>query len=89
MPGRPLTRQLYAIYSGDNQQLKQHYHVRVTNEVKLDLGMGRKFLHNNTQFSRPFLDFNKEVKRDKAFTSDAALLCYLFSAGEQIFLLLR
>lgn len=73
VPGRAFTRRLYAMYSGENKQLKQHHHVRVTSEVRLDLGMWRRFIVNNLDFSRPFVDFDKAAKRTiLQFTSDAA-----------------
>lgn len=71
VPGRAFTRRLYAAYS--NPVLKQHHHVRVTNEMKLDLGMWKQFLNQSGTVMRPFIDFSTDPCFDKiAFASDAA-----------------
>lgn len=71
VPGRAFTRRLYAAYAGSS--LKQHYHIRVTQEMKLDLGMWKGFLRQEGNVVRPFIDFamNKNI-REIPMTSDAA-----------------
>lgn len=72
VPGRTFTRRLYTAFSGENRNLRQHHHVRVTREMKLDLGMWRQFLSSKKQFSRPFVDFSNKGRLKLPFTSDAA-----------------
>lgn len=71
VPGRAFTRRLYAAYSGRN--LLQHHHVRVTGEMKLDLGMWRAFLRQEGNVVRPFVDFSGTLNFvEIPMTSDAA-----------------
>lgn len=71
VPGRAFTRRLYAAYSGAN--LKQHHHIRVTQEMKLDLGMWKGFLKQEGNLVRPFVDFAKgDTFMNIPMTSDAA-----------------
>ena len=44
-----------------NSKLKQHHHVRITVENKLDLLMWQKFLQHPSVFYRPFMDL---IERD-------------------------
>lgn len=71
VPGRAFTRRLYAAFAGVN--LKQHYHIRVTQEIKLDLGMWKGFLRQEGNVVRPFVDFlGSSSFKDILMTSDAA-----------------
>lgn len=71
VPGRAFTRRLYAVYANPN--LKQHHHLRVTKEMRLDLGMWRQFLRQNEAIMRPFVDFDtQKTYENVAFASDAA-----------------
>lgn len=71
VPGRTFTRQLYSTFSGGN--LKQHHHVRVTREIKLDLALCSEFLNQDVQIMRPFVDFDsKETFTICPIFSDAA-----------------
>lgn len=71
VPGRAFTRRLYAAFSHSN--LKQHHHVRVTNELKLDLGVWRQFLAQDQKVLRPFVEFDSTAKPKLVWvTSDAA-----------------
>ena len=54
------TRHLYAYARNDS--LLPHYHIRITNEMRLDLEMWLKFLHHPSVYSRPFADFKKEIQ---------------------------
>ena len=57
IPGRAFTRRLYP--KGKHNLLKPHHHLRITQEMKLDLSMWLQFLSNQAAFCRPFMDFNK------------------------------
>lgn len=70
VPGRSFTRRLYAHFA--NPKLMQHHHVRVTNEIRYDLGMWREFLRQDDKVLRPFIDFDGQDPLDMPFTSDAA-----------------
>lgn len=56
VPGRAFTRRLYAKIKGIN--FKQHYHVRVDQEMRDDLGVWRQFLNGDEAYCRPFVDFS-------------------------------
>lgn len=71
VPGRAFTRRLYAAFSSTH--LKQHHHIRVSNEVRLDLSMWRTFLLSGDCVFRPFVDFDdKDNVIDLPCYSDAA-----------------
>lgn len=70
VPGRAFTRRLYATFSGS--QLKQYHHLRVTQEMKLDLGLWKGFLRQEGNVVRPFVDFTQSTFLDIQLTSDAA-----------------
>ena len=55
VPGRAFTRRLYS-YCGTN--LKPHYHLRVSGEMKSDFRIWCEFLNHPTVYCRPFLDFD-------------------------------
>ena len=55
IPGRAFIRRLYA-YTGNN--LLPHHHIKVTQEMKSDLGMWLTFLGSPNIYCRPFMDFN-------------------------------
>ena len=59
IPGRAFTRRLYALTANSN--LKQHHHVRLSQEVKLDLKMWLEFLEHPSVYARPFLDYAKTL----------------------------
>ena len=52
-PGRAFTRRLYAKFS--NPKLKQHYHVKVDDEIRGDLSVWQSFLQDDSAVCRPFL----------------------------------
>ena len=60
IPGRAFTRRLYA-HSAGSTKLLPHHHIRVTEEMKLDLTIWLKFLSHPSCFCRPFLDFTSRV----------------------------
>ena len=55
IPGRAFNRRMYAKFSG-NKNLRQHHHVRLDDELFLDLEMWKEFLLHPSIFSRSFLD---------------------------------
>ena len=70
VPGRAFTRRLYAHGAG---VLKPHHHIRVNNEMRLDLETWRTFLLHPTAFCRPFMDFSKKWSaKDIDFYTDAS-----------------
>ena len=54
IPGRAFLRHTYSLVSGNN--LKPFHHVRVNNEVRLDLEMWNQFLLHPNIFCIPFMD---------------------------------
>ena len=71
VPGRAFTRHLYSYLSNDN--LKLHHHIKVTNEIKLDLVMWKSFLLHASAYARSFMDFNDIISaEDLFFYSDAS-----------------
>ena len=56
IPGRAFTTRFYAMIAG-NKKLKQHHHVKIREENRLDLLVWRNFLSNREAFCRPFMEF--------------------------------
>ena len=54
--GRAFTRRLYYHLRGN---LKQHYHLKVTSDMKQDLKVWIRFLENPAVFNMPFMDLTK------------------------------
>ena len=52
LPGRVFTTRLYAMAPA---HLKQHHHVSISQENRLDLLLWQKFLQYPTMFCRPFM----------------------------------
>ena len=69
-PARAYTRRFYSKTNG----LKQHHHVTVDSEMKLDCDVWIDFLQNDPKsVCRPFVDLSESLKADEiAFFSDAA-----------------
>ena len=63
IPGRALTRRLYAYTTND--KLKPHHHIRVNAEMREDLKMWLSFIQNPAVFCRPFLDFSSFIIADE------------------------
>ena len=57
VPGRAFTRRLYSFTH--NANLNPHHHVRIGQEMRLDLAMWQLFLHHHLALARPFLDFSR------------------------------
>ena len=62
VPSRAFTRRLYSLTEGN--YLKLHHHVRITEEMCLDLAVWESFLSFPGVFCHPFLDF-KELRADE------------------------
>ena len=58
VPGRAFTRRIYAQGIGIK---KQHHHLKVTKELKLDLQAWSTFLNSQNVFNRPFFHFDKTI----------------------------
>ena len=56
----------------NGKMLRQHHHVRVKEEQRLDLLMWRKFLIRPDIYCRPFMDFDETPATDIAMFSDAS-----------------
>ena len=61
IPARAFNRHFYAKCKG----LKQHHHLRVDSEIKLNSQMWTKFLENDASLYRPFLDFDLVMRADR------------------------
>ena len=72
VPGRAFTRRLYAMTAAGSKELKQHHHVKVKQENKLDLEVWKVFLTRPDIFSRPFMDYEACDARDVLLYSDAS-----------------
>ena len=59
IPGHAFTRRLYH-YTKSNGRFKPHHHVRINQEMRLDLQMWKIFLYHHTMLARPFLDISKK-----------------------------
>ena len=70
VPGRAFVRRLYSLVIA-NDQLMQHHHVRITEEVRLDLQIWKEFLTNPLVFRRPFVDPKQVMAKDIDMYSDA------------------
>ena len=71
VPGRAFTRQLYH-YTKSNDKLKPHHHVKINQEMRLDLEMWNLFLLQPSVLARPFLDLTLSMcATDIGMFSDA------------------
>ena len=59
--GRPFLMQLYASLKGMEAGLKPFHHVKLAEDVILDLQVWAIFLQSQSAYSRPFLDFSSYV----------------------------
>ena len=69
--GRVFLSRLYSIISG-KPDLKQHHHVRITEENRQDLLIWRRFLYHPSIFCRPFLTTVEITFEDIDMYSDAS-----------------
>ena len=78
VPGRVFTRRLYSKTSG----MKQHHHIRISKEMRMDLEMWDKFLKHQSIFCRPFIDFQEGYNAVKLnFYTDASKNPFLGCGG--------
>ena len=60
LPRRAFNRRLYSITgSGTNKKIKNHHHVKIMQEAKLDLELWKYFLYHPAAYSQSFIDFSK------------------------------
>ena len=72
IPGHAFTRRLYA-HTAQNSSLKPHHHIRITEEMRLDMKMWQVFINSADVFCQPFLDFSKSWNAEEVdFYSDAS-----------------
>ena len=71
-PGRAFTRRMYAQFSGNG--LKQHHHVLLNAEFKMDCHVWTQFLTSgNMAICHPFVDLSSKIlAEDLGFFTDAA-----------------
>ena len=74
VPGRSFTRRLYHIEErAKNKNLRQHHHVNLTSEMKMDLETWLIFLRHPSIYSRKFLDINRaDAAKEINFYTDAS-----------------
>ena len=76
VPGRSFTTRLYAplkIKDKNGELLKQHHHVKITTEMKLDLALWRTFLESPDAYSRPFIDMTGKLNaKELSWYTDSA-----------------
>ena len=73
VPGRAFVRRLYSLYSTSiGIPLLQYHHVRITEDVRMDLRIWKTFLSQPEVFSRPFMDCKVKSAMDIGMYSDAS-----------------
>ena len=72
IPSRAFARRLYSHLQ--NHNLKPHHHIRVTDEMVLDLETWREFLKTPQVYCRPFMDLSKiwSTAEELEFCSDTS-----------------
>ena len=69
VPHRAFTRKMY---NANSKGLKAHHHIKVNQEMRLDLEVWRTFLYSPSVYLRPFLDCSKTLlATDIGMYSDA------------------
>ena len=64
---------MYVKYAKKTETLKQHYHVKVDQELRSDCLMWKTFLDQPESVCRPFIDFNTILRADEIdFYTDAS-----------------
>ena len=69
IPGRAFLMRLYAMISS---KMKPHHHLKITQEMKLDLEIWKEFLSNADVYCRPFMELGEWTGEDLEFYSDAS-----------------
>ena len=78
VPGRAFTRRMYSKFTNlkDNKgnPLKQHHHVCLDLEFRLDCEVWLNFLESTQEIARPWIDFSRKILATKLkFFTDASL----------------
>ena len=71
IPGCAFTIRLYSLVSG-NSKLKQHHHVKIKEETRLDLLVWKKFLSSQRAFCIPFMETGDVMASEINMYSDAS-----------------
>ena len=71
VPGRAFVRRLYSMVISE-KKLLPHHHVRITEDVRMDLQIWKKFLLQPEIFSRPFLSCIERTAEDIDMYSDVS-----------------
>ena len=71
IPGRAFVRRLYSLVQSEGK-LMQHHHIRITEEVRLDHQIWKRFLSQPQALCRPFLHALVRTARDIDMFSDAS-----------------
>ena len=73
VPGRAFMQRLYSQLTGFKTKLTPHHHIKITNEMRMDLKMWLEFLRHQSVFCRKFLDFSQVLTaHDIQFYMDAS-----------------
>ena len=78
LPGRAFSKRLYA---HQKPGMKQHHHLRVTPEMRMDLNIWDKFLKHQSIYCRPFMDYTLVKAQDIDFYTDASKNPFLGFCG--------
>ena len=69
IPGRAFTMRFYSIVPSN---MKPHYHIKITEEMRLDVKVWSMFLDQPDVYCRPFMDFKSITAEDIEMYSDAS-----------------
>ena len=69
VPGRAFLLRLYAMVSS---KMKPHHHLKITEEMRLDLTVWKIFLNSAESYCRPFMELGEWTGEDLEFYSDAS-----------------
>ena len=71
VPGKAFTTRFYAMFSG-NKNLRQHHHIKIKEENRLDLLVWKEFLSQQEAFCHPFMEFGTITADQIDMYSDAS-----------------
>ena len=69
IPGHAFTRRLYSVVASN---MKPHHHIKISDEMRLDIQVWQRFLMHPDIFCRPFLEFGEFSAEDIQMFSDAS-----------------
>ena len=73
VPGRAFVRRLYSLYTSEQGMvLLPHHHVLISEEIRMDLQIWKRFLSQPESYYRPFMDFKEIQAKDIDLYSDAS-----------------